>query len=158
MQLRFTIPNARYNIERKTKNLSIRKMWSNGKGVPEIGETLKLKDGNRWIRAGMPGCLKPILVDGKNPICTGVWPIKIEIFRGMVISSSLFFIDVMKSEYSRLIHLELLEDKDFNKDDNAMADRFAKMDGWQSFEQMIEYFEKTHGLPFDGFINYWGER
>ena len=30
-------------------------------------------------------------------------------------------------------------------------------DGFDSFAEMLEWFEKTHGLPFEGQLIQWGE-
>lgn len=34
-------------------------------------------------------------------------------------------------------------------------DTFARGDGFKCFEDMKDFFRKTHGLPFQGFITYW---
>lgn len=33
--------------------------------------------------------------------------------------------------------------------------RFALADGFASFHEMLDWFEKHHGLPFDGFLYKW---
>jgi hypothetical protein len=35
------------------------------------------------------------------------------------------------------------------------ADRFAQGDGFIGFEELAAWFEKEHGLPFDGIVIYW---
>ncbi len=32
---------------------------------------------------------------------------------------------------------------------------FARADGFESGKAMFEWFEKTHGLPFEGEVTYW---
>ena len=36
-------------------------------------------------------------------------------------------------------------------------ERWATNDGFDSFTHMLDWFEKTHGLPFEGLIIKWGE-
>jgi hypothetical protein len=147
MQLRFSKPFFRKRIKDKIKMLSIRKVWSNGGGIPEVGETLKLKDGNRWIKSGMPGCLKPILVDGKNPKCTGVWPVEIAKCPGT---------DLIRVETDFLEFLggiKIAYHWDGNKESCDILEKFAIMDGWNNFSEMIEFFK----LPLKANIIWWGE-
>ncbi len=35
------------------------------------------------------------------------------------------------------------------------CDRFARIDGFSNFREMINWFEKTHGLPFEGLLIRW---
>lgn len=35
--------------------------------------------------------------------------------------------------------------------------RFAKADGFSSADEMVEWFDKTHGLPFEGLLIKWGK-
>jgi hypothetical protein len=37
-------------------------------------------------------------------------------------------------------------------------DAFAKADGFDDFDRMLEWFTKTHGLPFHGFVTKWDPR
>ncbi len=37
----------------------------------------------------------------------------------------------------------------------AGADLFAQRDGFKSFRAMVEWFDKTHGLPFRGLLLRW---
>lgn len=34
-------------------------------------------------------------------------------------------------------------------------ENFARADGFDSFAKMADYFDKTHGLPFSGFLIEW---
>ena len=34
-------------------------------------------------------------------------------------------------------------------------DTFAKADGFQTGEEMVSWFEKQYGLPFNGFLHQW---
>lgn len=34
-------------------------------------------------------------------------------------------------------------------------DSFAKADGFESWEDMVNWFDKTHGLPFEGILIRW---
>lgn len=34
-------------------------------------------------------------------------------------------------------------------------DQFARADGFESFSEMLEWFSKTHGLPFTGVLIEW---
>lgn len=36
-------------------------------------------------------------------------------------------------------------------------DRFARADGFVGMDEMIAWFEKTHGLPFEGLLIRWGD-
>jgi hypothetical protein len=36
-------------------------------------------------------------------------------------------------------------------------DKFAIADGFENWQQMIEFFDKTHGLPFTGVLIQWDE-
>jgi hypothetical protein len=158
MQLRFSKPFFRKRIENKIKVLSIRGMWSNGGGIPKVGETLKLKDGSRWIKAGMPGCLKPILVDGKNPVRTGVWPVSFYESDQFSKSSPLYWICV-ESDFFTKLGWELpwiYYYPNSLKANNNMLNEFAIMDGWNSFSEMIEFFKPR--LPLEAFIICWSEK
>jgi hypothetical protein len=152
MQLRFSIPGFRKRIEDKIKVLSIRQAWSNGKGIPEVGETLKLKDGSRWIKAGMPGCLRPILVDGKNPVCSGVWPVRI--YRNIRSEGLIFLESFFFSQYFDVFSSTLVYNHNKNEDD--ILNQFAIMDGWNNFSEMFEFFKLR--LPLDAFIISWEKR
>lgn len=33
----------------------------------------------------------------------------------------------------------------------------ARNDGFESFDEMLDWFRKTHGLPFDGLLIRWGK-
>ena len=35
--------------------------------------------------------------------------------------------------------------------------RLARADGFASAEEMVKWFEKTHGLPFEGLLIRWGK-
>jgi hypothetical protein len=37
----------------------------------------------------------------------------------------------------------------------AHLDKFAQADGFDNWQQMIEFFDKTHGLPFTGVLIEW---
>lgn len=37
----------------------------------------------------------------------------------------------------------------------GMRDEFARADGFDSFEQMVQWFKKEHGLPFTGILIKW---
>ncbi len=39
--------------------------------------------------------------------------------------------------------------------DESLSKRFAVSDGFGRFEQMLEFFEKTYGLPFTGMLIKW---
>jgi len=42
--------------------------------------------------------------------------------------------------------------------DGPMTDNeFAEADGFPSFTDMANWFDDTHGLPFEGTVIYWGE-
>lgn len=38
---------------------------------------------------------------------------------------------------------------------NMTLDQFAKMDGFSNWQEMAEWFDKTHGLPFTGLLISW---
>lgn len=40
-------------------------------------------------------------------------------------------------------------------ENGSEADRFARDDGFKDFEEMRSWFERQHGLPFDGLIISW---
>jgi hypothetical protein len=40
-------------------------------------------------------------------------------------------------------------------DPEAWDGDFARADGFDAFQDMLEFFEKTHGLPFHGFLIEW---
>jgi len=152
MQFIFSIPNAREKIEQKIKTFTMRKPWKNGKGIPEIGETLYLKDGRRWIKAGTPGSLQPIYIDGKNPTCTGVWPVEIEIGLYHTTVTSDFFVQALRYYKNRVQvsrGMNGLQDKE-----QRILKAFATMDGWNNAQEMIDFFK----LPFVGNLIYWGKR
>lgn len=35
--------------------------------------------------------------------------------------------------------------------------RFARADGFKNWREMCEWFDRTHGLPFEGVVIRWGE-
>ena len=37
----------------------------------------------------------------------------------------------------------------------GQATAIAKADGFGSWEEMLDWFEKTHGLPFEGLLIRW---
>lgn len=37
----------------------------------------------------------------------------------------------------------------------ALFERFARADGFSSWQQMLDWFEETHGLPFEGQLIKW---
>lgn len=39
--------------------------------------------------------------------------------------------------------------------DHADVEELARKDGFDSFEQLLAFFEKEHGLPFDGLLIKW---
>lgn len=146
----------REKIENKTKVLTIRAPWKNGKGIPSVGETLYLKDGNRYIKAGNPGSLKPILIDGKNPACKGVWSVSLNV-EGPMFAQSDFFVDILNHNDDFIcVGQNWFRRTDPEKEAYKILKKFATMDGWKSPEQMFEFFEETYGLPFTGKLIYWG--
>lgn len=44
-----------------------------------------------------------------------------------------------------------------SRDCEQTDNEFAQADGFEGFMDMAEWFEKTHGLPFDGTLIEWGE-
>jgi hypothetical protein len=38
---------------------------------------------------------------------------------------------------------------------DKVADAFARADGFDSYESMLEWFKQTHGLPFVGQVTHW---
>ncbi len=52
----------------------------------------------------------------------------------------------------RLLY-SILHDRDGPLTDNE----FAKADGFDSFTDMANWFDETHGLPFEGTVIYWSE-
>lgn len=158
MKFVFTIPNARSKIKQKTKILTMRKPWKNGKGIPKIGETLYLKDGNRWVKAGEPGSLQPIYVDGKNPACTGVWPVEISAGRTSYYLRSDFLIDVMEY-YTNLVDVAIDKNYFSEIDHSETLDTFAIMDGWNNAREMFDFFTpRMVGGKIDLNLIYWGKK
>ena len=41
--------------------------------------------------------------------------------------------------------------------DPQLLDKFAIADGFENWQQLIEFFDKTHGLPFTGNLIEWGD-
>lgn len=41
-------------------------------------------------------------------------------------------------------------------DDRRAMNEFAKADGFSEWSEMEEWFEKEHGLPFEGILILWG--
>lgn len=37
----------------------------------------------------------------------------------------------------------------------TMDDEFARADGFDHFPEMADWFQQTHGLPFDGIVIHW---
>lgn len=44
-----------------------------------------------------------------------------------------------------------------SRDCEQTDNEFAEADGFESFMDMADWFEKTHGLPFEGTLIQWGE-
>jgi hypothetical protein len=36
-----------------------------------------------------------------------------------------------------------------------ICDEFARADGFKDFADMVQWFDETHGLPFQGIVIYW---
>ncbi len=39
----------------------------------------------------------------------------------------------------------------------GQAEEMAKADGFSDWNEMVDWFDKTHGLPFEGLLIKWGE-
>ena len=67
----------------------------------------------------------------REAICTSVGPVEINgpAFGGLLIGS------LMGSD--------------------VKPDTFAKRDGFKNFEEMVEWFDKVYGLPFEGLVIRW---
>jgi len=140
----FSIPGAKENILAGTKVLTIRKLPA------KVGKELVLRTGSRWIKTGAPGCLELIFPKGEGPACTGSWPVEITMqTETMYCFRSYFFNEVFN--FPESIHYDMGDIEEY-----WLAPKIAKMDGWNDPEEMIDFFKNTYGLPFDGYINYWG--
>ena len=146
----FSIPGAKDNILAGTKVLTIRKLPA------KVGKELVLRTGSRWIKSGTPGCLELIFPKGEGPICTGSWPI--EIYQTHLIETAIdtmFFLDVLGWSTPQS-HDDYSPGFPSDDCDHEKLNKFAKMGGWNNSKEMFDFFKNTYGLPFDGYINYWG--
>lgn len=147
----FSIPGGRENIENGTKVLTMRRDRKDG-WLPEVGEEFGLTDGSRWKKAGTPGSIQPILIGGKNPVCTGVWPVEIDEFCDAIRVKTKFFKEIMKYSFpaNRI--------DSFLKSEKTILNEFAIMDGWNIVDEMFEFFKDHYGLPVKLNLIYWGPR
>ena len=165
----FSIPGARENIENGTKVLTMRRDRKDG-WLPEVGEVIKLTDGSRWVKAGEPGSIQPIYINGKNPTCTGVWPVILPVMgnnAGCEIITDFFFdmfnykestyfpdkFDGIKNKISLGEKMHGLQNKELK-----LIRRFATMDGWSTAGEMFQFFKDHYGLPVKLNLIYWGPR
>jgi len=151
----FSIPGAKDNILAGTKVLTIRK------SPAKVGKELALRTGSRWIKTGMPGCLELIFPKGEGPICTGSWAVRINRDSSLAIMESLFFNEALcyAENAEGFLHFRYRANakwSNIEKINFEIMQEFAKMDGWNNSKEMFDFFKNAYGLPFDGFINYWG--
>lgn len=100
------------------KRQTIRRVW---KRPIKPGDTLYLYTGMRTKR-----CRKL-----RTAKCTGVYPIKIDIF------------GIKMFDYTFIL------------EGTADIERFAHRDGFSSWLEMRDWFKKRYGLPFEGVLITW---
>lgn len=131
------------------KTVTIRQIRKDGR-LPEIGQILRKYTGLRT-----PRCMS--IFDFKNgeiePRCTGVWPIEIGIIKthwgNFPKVKTKFFTEIMGCNGDELVYSGAISHEN-------ILEKFAIMDGWENFDQMIEFFRPR--LPLKANIIYWGER
>jgi hypothetical protein len=134
-------------IRERIKTLTIRLVGK--KPPPKVGQILRMYMGLRTSQC------EPVF-DFENgetePRCTGVWPIEMwrNGYGGLSIDTE-FFLEILDRARTQYYDLR---DPNFPGDncDHKFLNRFAKMDGWNSFSEMIEFFE----LPLKANIYFWG--
>jgi len=121
-------------VESGEKRQTIRAYRKDGRD-PKPGDTLYLYTGMRTKACRMVGAAS----------CRSVMPIGIDkdggIWRGDCAT-----IEVLGKEF-RVTGYELYG--------TAWCTRIARADGFDDVGQMRQWFEKTHGLPFEGLIIRW---
>jgi hypothetical protein len=64
-----------------------------------------------------------------------------------------------EAELSEVQHIVIMEDERIFLESDLLgpitSDKLAKDDGFSSLLEMIQWFKKTHGLPFEGQLIKW---
>lgn len=116
-------------VEDGDKRQTVRAIRKDGRAHCKVGDTLKLYTGMRTKSCRLLGAAK----------VTRIRPIKI--------NSTSMEIDGQKLP-SAIHSRDQLEQTD---------NEFAEADGFKSFMDMAEWFDDTHGLPFEGVLIQWAE-
>lgn len=116
------------DVELGIKRQSARAHRVDGRAHCKVGDVLKLYTGMRTKQCRLLGEADVISVSS------------IEIFG-----------TEMKID-GHLLHATL-----HSRDDEQTDNEFAKADGFESFMDMADWFQNTHGLPFKGVVIRWSE-
>ena len=122
-------------VERGDKRQTIRKRRKDGRD-PKSGDTLYLYTGMRTKACRKLGEVK----------CRTVQWIHIGKFDGERTGFP---------EVSSLVDGSPVWAPDFCRDPLAAERRFARRDGFRTWQERSDWFEATHGLPFEGILIRW---
>ena len=118
------------DVECRRKRRSIRARRKDGRD-PKRGDTLQLYTGMR-----QKGCRKL----GEAP-CMRVRPVKVA-YDGIYLDGRKLYCGDAPA------YAGGVDPENYDSD-------FARADGFSTFQDMAEFFEKQHGLPFDGLLIEW---
>lgn len=116
------------DVEFGHKRQTVRAPRKDGRAHCKVGDSLKLYTGMRSKSCRLLGTAK----------VTRIETIKIE-------ATSMY-------RNGRLVPASI-HSRDCEQTDNE----FAEADGFESFMDMSSWFDKIHGLPFEGIVIYWNE-